>query len=373
MKHIKPIIIFITFILFSCLILPTINNVHASESWLDGWDYRKSHLILSSENAGTNYNINITVHFSYGNDSGTDVYLSGKCLSDFKDVRFTSNDGLTLLDMWSPIQEDFNYIFYYLRILDNLSYSNVTIYIYYGNSEAESNINIFNTFPFADDFNRDDNITVGYSWIENPDIGRISSNELNITALDEGTYYTAISKSYGFTTGKYLFESKVLWTEASLYEYSYFRIYGININQLCAWGENNGYLKFLQSGVAWTSIGVSIVDSYTTLQIIVDFDNTLVSYYYNNTLAIEDTIPYSSTTTDLVGFGVAYKQYESNYYDYVFARKYVDIEPVNSIWGNEEYIYTFTQEDLEEHFVFGGIFFIIIFGSLIYVMTDKKK
>jgi len=58
--------------------------------WLDGWEFRKSHVINSASGAGTNYQIGIRAHYGSGMDSGEDVYLNGKCRNDFGDVRFTS-------------------------------------------------------------------------------------------------------------------------------------------------------------------------------------------------------------------------------------------------------------------------------------------
>lgn len=72
----------------------------AAPNWLIGWDYRKSHNIVGETGAGTDYQIKIDVHYGSGSDSGEDVYLDSKSRRDFGDVRFTDNDGSTLLDYW---------------------------------------------------------------------------------------------------------------------------------------------------------------------------------------------------------------------------------------------------------------------------------
>lgn len=74
-------------------------------AWLSGWSYRKSHEIIGSEGAGSNYAVRIKVHRRSGTDSGADVYLNWKCRRDFGDIRFTSDDGQTLL---SYFMEDYN-------------------------------------------------------------------------------------------------------------------------------------------------------------------------------------------------------------------------------------------------------------------------
>lgn len=65
---------------------------------LTGWPYRKSHNITGSVGAGTDYQVNITVHGGYGTDSPWDVYLNGSGIGDFSDIRFTDDDGETELD-----------------------------------------------------------------------------------------------------------------------------------------------------------------------------------------------------------------------------------------------------------------------------------
>jgi hypothetical protein len=57
------------------------------------WSYRKSHLILNSTGADSNYAINITVVNGTGTDSATVVYIDNKTRPDFGDIRFTNSSG----------------------------------------------------------------------------------------------------------------------------------------------------------------------------------------------------------------------------------------------------------------------------------------
>ena len=59
--------------------------------WLGNWQFRKSHIINPVLGAGTNYQVQIKVHYGSGIDGGEDVYLNGKCRSDFGDIRFASS------------------------------------------------------------------------------------------------------------------------------------------------------------------------------------------------------------------------------------------------------------------------------------------
>jgi hypothetical protein len=120
--------------------------------WLSGWPYRKSHVINPASGAGTGYQIKIIVHYGSGTDSGSDVYLNGKCRTDFGDIRFTASDGVTLLDYWMETYVASGYAVFWVEVTDDLSNNPVTIYIYYGKSDATSISNGDATFLFFDHF-----------------------------------------------------------------------------------------------------------------------------------------------------------------------------------------------------------------------------
>lgn len=81
--------------------------------------------------------MNITCYYGSGSDSGFAVYLDGECQADFDDIRFTEDDGETLLDYWLEDKTDSNYARFWVEISDDLG-SDVTIYVYYGNESASS-------------------------------------------------------------------------------------------------------------------------------------------------------------------------------------------------------------------------------------------
>jgi hypothetical protein len=85
-------------------------------------------------------------------DSGADVYLNGKCRTDFGDIRFTDDDGTTLLDYWIEEKVDSDYAVFWVEVADDLSTTAATIYIYYGNAGATTTSNGENTFILFDDF-----------------------------------------------------------------------------------------------------------------------------------------------------------------------------------------------------------------------------
>ena len=123
-------------------------------NWLSGWQYRKLHKIKGST-AGevTDYQIRIVVHYGSGTDNDEHVYLNGKCRSDFGDIRFTADDGVTELSYWIEEKVDGDYAIFWVKIPYIPAYPNtVSIYIYYGNPSATTTSNIKNTFVVGDDF-----------------------------------------------------------------------------------------------------------------------------------------------------------------------------------------------------------------------------
>lgn len=124
------------------------------EGWLSGWQYRKKHEIEgSSAGAETDYQIRIKVHYGSGTDDDENVYLNSKCRSDFGDIRFTKDDGTTLLDYWMEEKVNSDYAIFWVKVPSiPASPDTATIYIYYGKSDATYVGDGDDTFLFFDDF-----------------------------------------------------------------------------------------------------------------------------------------------------------------------------------------------------------------------------
>ena len=191
--------------------------------WLSGWTYRKSHVINSASGAGTNYQIRIKAHYGSGTDSGEDVYLNGHCRTDFGDIRFTDDDGTTLLDYWMEEKSDSDYAVFWVEVKDDLSSSSATIYIYYGKSDAtytDAQTHGENTFLFFDDFpgtsldtdkwtDISGDVSVSDSWVTYQDLDtgtvakfRTSTTwQYNVAFRAKAQFlYTAGTTNFGFRT-----------------------------------------------------------------------------------------------------------------------------------------------------------------------------
>lgn len=116
------------------------------ENWLTGWTYRKSHVINSALGAGTNYQVKITVHYGSGQDAAGDVYCNGNCQPSFGDIRWTSDDGNSLLDYWIESSTTSGNAVFWINVTADLSSTSQTIYLYYGNSAVSTTSSAANTF-----------------------------------------------------------------------------------------------------------------------------------------------------------------------------------------------------------------------------------
>ncbi len=116
------------------------------------WSYRKSHVIENAADAGTNYQIRLLVYYGSGSDYGGVVYLGGKCRSDFGDIRFTDDDGETLLDYWRESYTASSSAVFWIEIKDDLSVTDAIFYMYYGNAGAGTTSNFDATFIFGEPF-----------------------------------------------------------------------------------------------------------------------------------------------------------------------------------------------------------------------------
>jgi hypothetical protein len=157
--------------------------------WLFGWRYRKSHVINPASGAGTNYQIRIVVHYGSGIDSGQDVYLNGKCKTDFGDIRFTRADGITLLDYFMESCSVGDNAVFWVEVADDLSSNPVTIYIYYGNPSVATTSSGANTFLFFDDFN---DLANWDTLTQNGGIVSVENSQLKLYAPQASAVYADV-------------------------------------------------------------------------------------------------------------------------------------------------------------------------------------
>ena len=120
----------------------TVKEFSLASEWYDeSWTYRKSIKIQPNYGtpAGIDYQVQIPI--TYDSDMQT----------DFADIRFTDNDGITLLDYWLESYIASTSAVFWVEIADELNVP-VIIYMYYGNSEVSTTSNGTATFLFYEDW-----------------------------------------------------------------------------------------------------------------------------------------------------------------------------------------------------------------------------
>ncbi|MDD5311413.1 MAG: DUF2341 domain-containing protein [Dehalococcoidia bacterium] len=145
----------------------------AAPSFIPGWTYRKQVTIAgSTAGALPNYQLKLTVNRTTGTDSGTNLYLGSNCAEDYKDLRFTKNDGSTLLDYWIESATSSSATVWIEFTSIPISPGTATFYCYYGNASATAVSNIQNTFVFGDDF--EDGVLDTARWVSSSTGGTVS-------------------------------------------------------------------------------------------------------------------------------------------------------------------------------------------------------
>jgi hypothetical protein len=108
--------------------------------WYDeSWLYRQNVTVTGSDDAGTDYQVMLTVPYS------------SRMQTDFDDLRFTAYDGITEWDYWIETYTASTTATVWVEVRDDLG-SNVVFWMYYGNDAVATASNGTNTFIFFDDF-----------------------------------------------------------------------------------------------------------------------------------------------------------------------------------------------------------------------------
>jgi len=300
--------------------------------WLTGWSYRKSHVITAATGAGDHYQVKVTVHYAGTGGSGGDVYCNSHCKTGFGDVRFTDDDGTTLLDYWMESKVDSDNAVFWVEVADDLSTVAATIYVYYGKADATTTSNIHNTFIFADDFesgNLNDYWTfVGNPWTDQTTVKKHGSYAAKGTPASEQVMYKTITS---IAKGKLMCYIQRDSTSGIIY---FVHCDGANY-MLC---EHYGAFRYYDG--AWHDLPVpTSMAANTWYKVELRFN--FVTHVYN---VFIDDADKGQVTTVLTGNGLLNVQhcvgptsaYGIGYVDDTRLAKWVDPEPSHGSWGSEE-------------------------------------
>ena len=120
-------------------------GVQTSEWYNATWDARKS-VRIDNADATTYTDAVVQIFVDYDSDMQ----------SDFDDLRFTSNDGVTTIPYWIGSTTDSDLAEVWLKVPSLSSEGTANVFMYYNNPTATSSESIEDTFLAADDFEDDD-------------------------------------------------------------------------------------------------------------------------------------------------------------------------------------------------------------------------
>jgi len=307
-------------------------------AWLAGWSYRKSHIINPSVGAGANYQVTITANYGAGVDNGEDVYCNSKCKTDFGDIRFTDDDGSTLLDYWMESSVASDNAVFWVEVKDSLEAAGRTIYVYYGKDVATTS-NGVDTFLFFDHFDGASldlaywNVTAG---AEPP----VTGSEVQLGEGQSDAYcYIVTDNLDGIVSGKELrIKARVIQISAGGHGTQTF---GLGIGKAADAGFNSA---------GWYDFGGGRV--YRWLDAGIDFEAKTTpavgSYIFYFRVQSDQIVFDASGTVNINSVRLGSPTLQSNnimlntgwdgrvYVDWVFERKYTSPEPAHSSWGYEE-------------------------------------
>jgi hypothetical protein len=292
--------------------------------------YRKSHVINPASGAGTNYQVCIIAHYGSGTDSGADVYLNGKCRSDFGDVRFTRSDCVTLLDDWMETKVDGDYAVFWVEVADDLSTNPVTIYIYYGNPNATTTSNGDATFLFFDHFDTLD--TAKWTTYGSPSV---SNSILTVLAANNAYVWSNISFAPPFAV-RCKWRNSVSNTDgAGLQLDNGNKTWDNPPDFSCTAGWYN-QTQFTIDGLGSLRQGIG-------LALDTNFHVWDVKVKSGNVSTLTDgAYPMSRTGTTASAYNLWLKAWVYNLsgakgeFDWILVRKFTDPEPSHGSWGSEE-------------------------------------
>jgi len=349
-------------------------------TWLEGWDYRQTISITGSAGAGTNYQIPIVVAYTVHKQT------------DLDDVRFTDNDGSTLLDYWRESYIASAYGIFWVSVTDDLG-SNQDIYIYYGNDAVSTTSNGTNTFIMFEDWaaENSDNWDIVTATHGTPDAATWDDTDANsgsVLRLQGGPSNAGAGWIWNGSGGMYLTTDHALmgriYAEATAAQYQ--REYVLTGYPIA--GPYAG-IKTADGSEAFTSIDDDDIDdpqamdsdwldTWTTFDI--TRDGTNAKLYLDNVL--EETASLSPDTEETVKGPYLYVRDEESdlYVDWLAVRKFIATEPEAGAFGDEELYSEWAPIDWVEvgeailifsvPFDYWALNMILVFGGLILMLVS---
>jgi hypothetical protein len=275
------------------------------------------------------------------------VYATN-CRSDFGDIRFTADDGTTLLDYWLYEKVDSDYAKFWVEIPTISNVTTNTIYIYYGKNDAtttsidfrenfssytevdpNSHISITN-YTVNIDFYRDEDAYLYKDYGANYFQDFEHKIDLNITYVDASAwlavplYANAVNGVQGLrNAGENYFHFHV-WTGTTTWTAALKEWYGGTEYASNTYAANYDTWYYLTIKKTGTTLEAKIYNDSARTNLLTTLSLTLHSDYQMRYIYVCNTIN-TATTQNSIG-DIAN----------LYIRKIVDPEPSHGAWGAEE-------------------------------------
>lgn len=332
--------IFLILLLIFPLIFITLppTQVNAiGENWLSGWANRKYHNITGSVGAGTDYQTLIKVYYGSGVDSGNTVYCGSKCQIDFDDLRFTEDDGNTLLDYWIETKVDSSYCDVWVEVADNLD-SDQQIYMYYENSVVGNLSNAENTFLFFDHF--EGTSLDPLKWTNSTEGNGYITVANSIVTVAHGTSGTGSARidsinTFGINTS---WRSSSSFSPIKQYSWRYLGYLGTGSGYALWYSASNTYRCYSQYvSTQYTNTINFMTDTFDPFE--VRRENALINeFWWKDIFRVSHSSYISPDNLTLITWASETTASGGQYvkHDWVAVRKCIAVPPANDSWGNEE-------------------------------------
>jgi len=307
-----------------------------------GWTHKKQITISGSSGAGEGYQVLLKIGESSGS-AGCDFHLEGHSAKfptdkgDGGDLRFSSADGETLLPFWVEKVEGSspNRIAYvWVKVYDNLD-SDVDIWVFYGNSEANNDSDIDKTFLIGDDFDGDDIDTNKWTFIcGNKGNGNysVSNSILTWTDLPFGIKCSHSSLQSALLRAKYyqlnptMYGSGLIWRNDTYGDKRLFRIWRDSGDWIWLYDTSQNKYDVANNFTSWGILEL-VKDQNDNIKVYLNGEQQGGSYI--NTYALE--------SVSLGNDGYSGSLNTSDFkFDWIFVRKYIDTEPSFYTAGTEQ-------------------------------------
>jgi hypothetical protein len=273
------------------------------------------------------------------------VYCGGQCQPDFDDIRFTDDDGYTLLDYWTESVVESDYATFWVEVEDNLDFD-TTIYMYFGNSTVSSLSNGTATFMYFDDFENGnfdvwDQVGTDVSFessivrdgsfsAELPGGGAERYLAQNISALYNGSFmvHSWVNLDTSSNRAGYpVYWSGITTTEQIHTGYSVFGHY----SQWC-------HASYSIDPVVWSQNEDFVSDTWYRIEVGFDLANSMQRAWSNHLLMGEIPLKpqlVNANVTAIKSLSVASGNDvgEHMWVDNFYIRKWIPLEPTHGSWG----------------------------------------